>query len=42
MAKLCMQRLYRPNHSVVGVHSVNPHNVKYVLRKLFDSGNLGE
>jgi len=42
MAKLCMQPLYRPNHSVVSVHSVNPHSVKYVLRKLFDSGHLGE
>jgi len=42
MAKLCMQRLYRPNHSVVGVCSVNPHSVKNVLRILFDGGHLGE
>jgi len=42
MGKLCMQRLYRPNDSVIGVRSVNPQSVKYVLRKLFDSGRLGE
>jgi hypothetical protein len=34
--------LYRPYHSVIGVPSVSPQSVKYVLRKLFDSGNLGE
>jgi len=42
MGHLCMQRLYRLYHIVVGVPSVNPQSVKYVLRELFDSGHLGE
>jgi hypothetical protein len=35
MVKLCMQRLYRPNHSVVGVSSVNPTKYKVCFVETF-------